>query len=150
MGGLLGGTSVDAQARELLETDADDYTWAAATVGAQNAASYQLATGEPVMAVGGFNGTDPSPTLAQFQQYVKDGRIHYFVSSGGMGGGGGRGGTDGTGTSSRITAWVQENFTQVTAAQPPSTTSPAPRPKADLVPRPRVVRRKRAVLRCTA
>ncbi|CAL9490962.1 hypothetical protein SUDANB21_03251 [Streptomyces sp. enrichment culture] len=115
MGGLLGGTSVDAQARELLETDADDYTWAAAAVGAQNAASYQLATGEPVMAVGGFNGTDPSPTLAQFQQYVKDGRIHYFVSSGGMGGGGGRGGADGTGTSSRITAWVQENFTQVTA-----------------------------------
>ena len=28
----------------------------------------QLATGEPVMAIGGFNGTDPSPTLAQFQQ----------------------------------------------------------------------------------
>ncbi|MGX9876415.1 ArnT family glycosyltransferase [Streptomyces cellulosae] len=115
MGGLLGGTSVDAEARELLETDADDYTWAAAAVGAQNAASYQLATGEPVMAVGGFNGTDPSPTLAQFQQYVKDGRIHYFVSSGGTGGGGGRGGADGTGTSSQITAWVQENFTQVTA-----------------------------------
>ncbi|CAL9485836.1 glycosyltransferase family 39 protein [Streptomyces sp. enrichment culture] len=115
MGGLLGGTDVDAEARELLETDADDYTWAAAAVGAQNAASYQLATGEPVMAVGGFNGTDPSPTLAQFQRYVNDGRIHYFVSGGGTGGGGGRGGGDGTGTSSQITAWVQANFTQVTA-----------------------------------
>ncbi|MFI9418556.1 glycosyltransferase family 39 protein [Streptomyces werraensis] len=115
MGGLLGGTDVDAEARELLETDADDYTWAAAAVGAQNAASYQLATGEPVMAVGGFNGTDPSPTLAQFQRYVNDGRIHYFVSGGGAGGGGGRGGGDGTGTSSQITAWVQANFTQVTA-----------------------------------
>ena len=33
----------------------------------------------PVMAVGGFNGTDPAPTLAQFQQYVADGKIHYFI-----------------------------------------------------------------------
>ncbi|WPP30780.1 ArnT family glycosyltransferase [Streptomyces sp. CL7] len=118
MGGLLGGTDVDAEARELLEAGADDHTWAAAAVGAQNAASYQLATGEPVMAIGGFNGTDPSPTLAQFQQYVKDGRIHYFVSGGSGGGGGGgtgRGGGSGTGAASRITAWVQSHFTQVTA-----------------------------------
>ncbi|GGV76010.1 hypothetical protein GCM10010294_41520 [Streptomyces griseoloalbus] len=83
MGGLLGGADVDTEAKELLETDADDYTWAAAAIGAQNAASHQLATGEPVMAIGGFIGTDPSPTLAQFQQYVKDGKIHYFVSGGG-------------------------------------------------------------------
>ena len=37
------------------------------------------------MAVGGFNGSDPSPTLAQFKQYVTDGRIHYFIASGGGG-----------------------------------------------------------------
>ncbi|MFF7113838.1 ArnT family glycosyltransferase [Streptomyces albogriseolus] len=118
MGGLLGGTDVDAEARELLEAGAAGHTWAAAAVGAQNAASYQLATGEPVMAIGGFNGTDPSPTLAQFQQYVKDGRIHYFVSGGGAGAGGGgtgRGGGSGTGAASRITAWVQSHFTHVTA-----------------------------------
>ncbi|MFC9831698.1 ArnT family glycosyltransferase [Streptomyces albogriseolus] len=116
MGGLLGGTDVDAEARELLEAGAAGHTWAAAAVGAQNAASYQLATGEPVMAIGGFNGTDPSPTLAQFQQYVKDGRIHYFVSGGSGGGGGtGRGGGSGTGAASRITAWVQSHFTHVTA-----------------------------------
>ncbi|MEU0756309.1 ArnT family glycosyltransferase [Streptomyces albogriseolus] len=114
MGGLLGGTDVDAEARELLEAGAAGHTWAAAAVGAQNAASYQLATGEPVMAIGGFNGTDPSPTLAQFQQYVKDGRIHYFVSGGG-GGGTGRGGGSGTGAGSSITAWVQSHFTHVTA-----------------------------------
>ena len=35
------------------------------------------------MAIGGFNGTDPSPTLAQFQEYVADGEIHYFIASGG-------------------------------------------------------------------
>ncbi|MGW3985781.1 ArnT family glycosyltransferase [Streptomyces sp. NPDC004830] len=110
-GGLLSGASVSDRAKKLLTTGADRYTWAAAAIGAQNAASYQLSTGEPVMAVGGFNGTDPSPTLAQFQQYVADGRIHYFIASGTGGGMGG--GSDGA--SAQITAWVEATFTKVTA-----------------------------------
>ncbi|WP_329411535.1 glycosyltransferase family 39 protein [Streptomyces sp. NBC_00704] len=110
VGGLLNGASVTDQARKLLEAGSGKYTWAAAAIGAQNAASYQLATGEAVMAIGGFNGTDPSPTLAQFRQYVADGRIHYFI--GGGSGGGTAGG--GSGTSSQITAWVAANFTKVT------------------------------------
>ncbi|MER6717369.1 ArnT family glycosyltransferase [Streptomyces halstedii] len=112
MGGLLGGSSVSSEATTLLGQDSDAYTWVAAAIGSQNAASYQLATGDPVMAIGGFNGSDPSPTLAQFKRYVTDGKIHYFVSGGGMGGGGGMGSE---GTSSQISAWVEENFTEVTA-----------------------------------
>jgi 4-amino-4-deoxy-L-arabinose transferase-like glycosyltransferase len=120
MGGLLNGASVSTEAKALLEKDAGAYTWAAAAVGAQNAAGYQLATGEPVMAIGGFNGSDPSPTLAQFKKYVAEGKIHYFVSGGtggGMGGGemgGGGMGGGGNGTSSQISSWVTENFTEVT------------------------------------
>jgi 4-amino-4-deoxy-L-arabinose transferase-like glycosyltransferase len=110
MGGLLNGATVTDEAKKLLETDADQYTWAAAAIGAQNAASYQLATGDPVMAIGGFNGTDPSPTLAQFKQYVADGKIHYFVSSGT---GGGMGGSS-DGTSSQITTWIEANYKKVT------------------------------------
>ncbi|MEV1025443.1 glycosyltransferase family 39 protein [Streptomyces sp. NPDC050264] len=110
MGGLLNGAEVSAKAKKLLEKNADDYTWAAATVGSQNQASYQLATGDPVMAIGGFNGTDPSPTLAQFKQYVEDGKIHYFIGSGS---GGGMGGSS-TGSSSKITSWVEDNFKKVT------------------------------------
>ncbi|WP_069171530.1 ArnT family glycosyltransferase [Streptomyces griseus] len=113
MGGLLNGASVAAEAEALLTQDADAYTWVAAAIGSQNAASYQLATGKPVMAVGGFNGSDPSPTLAQFEEYVADGRIHYLISSGTGGGRGG--GMGGAGTSSQISAWVEENFTEVTA-----------------------------------
>ncbi|MFH9615442.1 ArnT family glycosyltransferase [Streptomyces pratensis] len=110
MGGLLDGASVDSEAKTLLKQDADAYTWAAAAIGSQNAASYQLAAGDPVMAIGGFNGSDPSPTLSRFKKYVGDGEIHYFIS-GGMGGGGGMGGE---GTSSQISAWVEENFEEVT------------------------------------
>ena len=54
------------------------YTWVAAAVGSQNAAGLQLGTQLPVMAIGGFNGSDPSPTLAQFQEYVAAKQIHYF------------------------------------------------------------------------
>ncbi|MHA5047972.1 ArnT family glycosyltransferase [Streptomyces sp. SD15] len=111
MGGLLNGATVTSEAKKLLQKNAGDYTWAAAAIGAQNSASYQLATGEPVMAIGGFNGTDPSPTLAQFKKYVTDGKIHYFISSGSSGGG--MGGSS-TGTSSQITSWVEANYTKVT------------------------------------
>ncbi|MGW6393757.1 ArnT family glycosyltransferase [Streptomyces sp. NPDC055103] len=117
MGGLLNGAAVGAEAKAALLADADDYTWVAATVGAQNAAGYQLATEKPVMAIGGFNGSDPSPTLAQFQQYVAEGKIHYFIGSGGSSGdeggrllgGGGPGGGD-----SEISTWVSETFGKVT------------------------------------
>ncbi|MFC9235793.1 glycosyltransferase family 39 protein [Streptomyces decoyicus] len=108
MGGLLNGSKVSAKAKALLEKGAGDYTWAAAAIGSQNAASYQLATQKPVMAIGGFNGSDPSPTLAQFKTYVADGKIHYFIAGGRGGPGGGQGG------SSKITSWVTKTFKKVT------------------------------------
>ncbi|MCW2868456.1 MAG: glycosyl transferase, partial [Marmoricola sp.] len=108
MGGLLNGTTPSAALRSALTTDADSYTWVAAVVGANNASGYQLATSDPVMPIGGFNGSDPSPTLAQFETYVANGQIHYFIASGGFGGGGA------SGTSSQISTWVAAHFTATT------------------------------------
>ncbi|MEV0602266.1 glycosyltransferase family 39 protein [Streptomyces sp. NPDC050315] len=109
MGGLLNGSQVSTAVKQKLLADADKYTWVAASIGSQNAAGYQLATGKPVMAIGGFNGSDPSPTLAQFKEYVKAGKIHYFLG-GGMGGGPG----GGQGSSSKITSWVSQHYKKVT------------------------------------
>lgn len=109
MGGLLDGASVSASVKARISANADSYTWMAAAIGSQNAASYQLATEKPVMAIGGFNGSDPSPTLAQFKADVSKGRIHYFISGGGMGGGGA-----GSGSASKISSWVEANYTKVT------------------------------------
>jgi len=106
-GGLLNGSTASADMVALLAADADRYTWVAATIGSNNASGYQLATGEPVMPIGGFNGTDPSPTLAQFQQDVAEGKIHYFL--GGGTGGGAR--TGGSAAAQEIAAWVEQNFT---------------------------------------
>ena len=97
-----------------LSANAGDYTWVAATIGSQNAAGLQLGTQLPVMAIGGFNGSDPSPTLAQFEAYVKAGKIHYFLAS--STGGGGQGG--GSGTASQITQWVAASYTAGDARQP--------------------------------
>ncbi|MFF4891095.1 ArnT family glycosyltransferase [Micromonospora chersina] len=108
MGGLLDAREPSAELKALLEADADDYTWVAATVGSNNASGYQLATREPVMPIGGFNGSDPSPTLAQFQRYVTEGRIHYFI------GGGGFRANGGSNASAEIAGWVAENFTAQT------------------------------------
>ncbi|MCW2747771.1 MAG: glycosyl transferase [Nocardioidaceae bacterium] len=110
MTSLLGGNGTAGVSAELVTLlQAGDYEWAAATMRANSAAPLQLASGEPVMAVGGFNGTDGTFTLAQFQEYVAAGRIHYFVAEGS---GGGRG-MD-TSTTDDITTWVTENFTATT------------------------------------
>jgi 4-amino-4-deoxy-L-arabinose transferase-like glycosyltransferase len=103
--GLLNGSQSNATLNAALASGASKYRWVAAAVGANQAAGYQLATGLPVMAIGGFNGSDPAPTLSQFEAYVKAGQIHYFIA-GGMGGGPGGGGT-----SSQIASWVESTFT---------------------------------------
>lgn len=107
-GGLPGGSQVADATKEALLEGADAYTWVATAIGSQNAAGYQLATGKPVMVVGGFNGSDPSPTPERFKEFVAAGKIHYFIASGGMGRGGG------SGTSSQISSWVEENFGSTT------------------------------------
>jgi hypothetical protein len=109
MSGLLEGSTPSAAVTAMLTQDASEYTWVAAAVGSNSAAGYQLATQDPVMAVGGFNGSDPSPTLAQFQAYVAAGKIHWFIGGGGFGGS--MGGSD---ASSAIASWVAETFESTT------------------------------------
>ena len=106
MGGLLNGSEPSTEITSLLLADADSYTWVAATVGANNAASYQLATEKSVMPIGGFNGSDPAPTLEEFQADVAAGSIHYFISGGSFGGASG-----GSSASTDIATWVAATYT---------------------------------------
>ena len=63
---------------------------------------------DPVMAIGGFNGSDGAPTLAEFQRLVAAGEIHYFVGANQASFGGG------SSAAAQITAWVRAHF----AAEP--------------------------------
>jgi 4-amino-4-deoxy-L-arabinose transferase-like glycosyltransferase len=109
VGGLLNGSTPSAALTAVLEQDSGRYTWVAATVGSNQASGYQLATGKPVMAIGGFNGTDPAPTLADFERDVEAGRIHYFIATAGAPGGSGA-----SSTSTQISTWVESHFTAKT------------------------------------
>lgn len=62
---------------------------------ANTAAPIILQTGEAVMAVGGFTGSDNILTVERLEQMVADGEIRYFML-------GGRGGSE-------VNRWVQEN-----------------------------------------
>lgn len=111
-GGLLDSPKPSTGLVATLARGAKDYTWAAAVVGSNNAAGYQLASGAPVMAIGGFNGTDPAPTLEKFQQLVVTGQIHYFIGDRmmlltgrwGSSSGGSRAAAD-------IAQWVETHYT---------------------------------------
>ncbi len=111
-GGLLTAPAPDRAVVAALSADADSYTWVAAVVGSNNAAGYQLATGAPVMAVGGFNGTDPAPTVAQFKSIVADHEIHYFIRGRSMVGGWGHV-HSGSRDAAEITEWVQTHYRPV-------------------------------------
>lgn len=64
-----------------------------------------LATGKPVMAVGGFSGTNLSLTVEKLEQMVKSGELKYYMV-------GGRGGMGGN-SSDEVTQWVEQHGTVV-------------------------------------
>jgi 4-amino-4-deoxy-L-arabinose transferase-like glycosyltransferase len=113
-GGLLNGTTPSASLVKALEAGGGHYTWLIATTGSEEASGYQLATRQPVMSIGGFNGTDPAPTLAQFEADVRAGKIHWYLNDGGFGGFGGFGGGGSGNVASAIASWVTSRYPEKT------------------------------------
>lgn len=122
MGGGMGGQaqpSGQSQGGQASGTDlatalkSTTTAYSAATVGATSAADMMLSSDTEVLDIGGWMGSDPYPSLAEFQEMVKNGDITYFIA--GQSGGGTPGGTSGeTTTSQAITAWVQANYEATT------------------------------------
>ena len=96
----------NAALAKLLE--AADSRWAAAGIGSMGVSGLELKTGAPIMAIGGFTGSDNSPTLEQFKSYVADHQVRYFIASDRGGPAHGK-----SGPAQEITAWVQQNFTPI-------------------------------------
>ncbi len=115
-GGGLGGTASRPMIA-YLQAHRDGATWLVAVQGSSAAASIILQTGGlPVMAMGGFRGTDPAPTLTQLEQDVKQGKLHYVLAGGRGGFGGGFGGGAGGGGVASVLSWVEQNCTAVPAS----------------------------------
>jgi hypothetical protein len=98
-GGFPGGTegAIDSALVQYLVANRGSALWIVAANGAGEAGSIELATGLPVMAMGGFTGSDPAPSLDQLKSYFASGKLR-FVLVGGSGGGlfGGSGSNDRT------------------------------------------------------
>ncbi len=62
------------------------------------------------MAIGGYNGTDPAPTLARFEALVAAGEVHWFIAGSGDGGGS----SSGSDAAEQITSWVTSHFAATT------------------------------------
>jgi hypothetical protein len=108
---LLNAGKPDQAVVDKLNEDAGSYTWVAATIGSSCASGYQLAAGHPVMSVGGFNGSDPSPPRAEFERMVVAGKIHYYIVVAANDDLGQDEPGERLNNSGLIQRWVQENFT---------------------------------------
>jgi hypothetical protein len=109
--GRPGGDTVNAGLLAYLQANQGDATYLLAAFGSQSSAPFIIASGEPVITIGGFNGGDPAPTLAEFQALVAEGKVR-FILLGGQGGG--QGGPRGNGAGD-ISSWVTQHAKAVPA-----------------------------------
>ncbi|MDX3803798.1 ArnT family glycosyltransferase, partial [Streptomyces sp. AK04-3B] len=103
VGGTGGDTQVSSAMITYLKKNQDGATWLVAVATDQTASSIILESGEPVISMGGWSGSDDAMTLAKLKSLVKTGRLHYIVISDS-----GRGSAN-----SEISTWVKANGTAV-------------------------------------
>ena len=100
-------SQADSQLVQYLLKHQNGATWLVAVASANESAAIQLTSGQPVMAVSGFNGSDTPLTLEQFKQLVKAGKVKYYAISSHSRGGGPSGGNN------EITTWVKQTGTVI-------------------------------------
>ncbi|MFF8397335.1 ArnT family glycosyltransferase [Streptomyces sp. NPDC016172] len=115
--GGTGGASSELIA--YLKKHQDGAKWLLAVSSSQGAAQLILSSGEPVISMWGWSGSDKAMTLTKLKELVKKGELHYIQLGGGMGGGPGGGST----VSSEVTAWVQKHGTTVKESDYSNSTS---------------------------
>jgi 4-amino-4-deoxy-L-arabinose transferase-like glycosyltransferase len=113
-GGFGEGQADDALVR-YLEANQGSATYLVAAFGSSASAPIIIATGKPVITIGGFGGGDPAPTLTEFQALVAEGKVRFLLVGGG--GAGGRGGPGGNATGGSISQWATQHGTQVPASE---------------------------------
>ena len=104
--GPRGGPSTNTTLIKYLEAHQGSAKYLVAATGSQTTAPIIIATGKPVVTIGGFNGGDNAPTVAQLEQLVRSGQLRYVLLGGGGPGGGNQ----------AIQAWVQQHGTVVTGS----------------------------------
>lgn len=95
---------------EYLVSHTTNETWIVAVPGSNNEGSELIIkTGKPVMSLGGFAGSDQILSVSRLTEFIREGKIRYFLVSSGGGGGMGFANSD-------LFTWVSDHCTTI----PPS------------------------------
>jgi 4-amino-4-deoxy-L-arabinose transferase-like glycosyltransferase len=100
--GVRGSSNADAALIKYLEAHRDGAKYLVAVVSSNEADTIILETNQPVMALGGFSGSDPILTTAQLAALVKSGAVRFFLLNGSGGGPGG-------GSQSALITWITQH-----------------------------------------
>ncbi|UQS84606.1 glycosyltransferase family 39 protein [Apilactobacillus apisilvae] len=103
-GGGIGSGSVNNQLLSYLQKNQGNAKYLFATADSGTAAPYIIKTKQSVMAMGGFNGTDPAMSLSKFKKLVKSGQIKYYLDAGKSGSG-----------NNTIVNWIKKHAKKVNA-----------------------------------
>ncbi|WP_369249885.1 hypothetical protein [Streptomyces sp. R41] len=108
-----GGSQVTSDMITYLKKHQDGATWLLAVATDQTASSIILESGQPVISMGGWSGSDNAMTLAKLKSLVKSGKLHYIMISS----------TGGQGTDSEIATWVAKHGAAVKSSSYSSSSS---------------------------
>jgi 4-amino-4-deoxy-L-arabinose transferase-like glycosyltransferase len=99
--GNRGNAQVNQSLLDYLEANTQDTTYLMAVPSSMQGADYVLASGRPVLYMGGFKGSDTVVTVDGLAQMVQNGKLRYVYLSGG------------NGTNSEISSWVTSACTPI-------------------------------------
>jgi len=102
-----GNATADTALIAYLEAHQGNTKFLVAVPSSMVADSIILATNKPVMAMGGFSGSDPILTVSSLKLLINDGTVHYFLLGGGGFGGG----------QSAVTSWITQSCQVVPSSQ---------------------------------
>jgi 4-amino-4-deoxy-L-arabinose transferase-like glycosyltransferase len=104
-GSMFGSTQADEKLVDYLLAHRGSAKYIVATESSHSADALIILTGLPVMAWGGFSGTDPALDVVALERYTQEGQVKYFLMS--------YGGREG-GNNSEISSWISAHCRKVT------------------------------------
>src|SRR6266496_1225530 len=109
--GARGMSSIETALISYLQAHKGNAKYLVAVASSNEADSIILETNQPVMALGGFSGSDPILTTSQLAALVKSGTVRYFLLN--SSGGGGPGGS----SQSTLITWITQHSKVISSSQ---------------------------------
>ncbi|MCY9079371.1 glycosyltransferase family 39 protein [Bacillus inaquosorum] len=110
-GGNMFSSEVDTGLLSYLRKHNTGEEYLFATLTTVTAAPYIIHENESVMAMGGFNGTDPILTVSELKKLAKEGKVKYFLLSGNNSG------------NSELVSWIKKNGKEISSDEYSSSSS---------------------------